>query len=61
MVRTFIKKVYAAIEAGDKEAAQKAFTVMQPLVDRQAAKGLIHKNKAARHKSNLAAQISAMQ
>jgi len=61
MVRTFIKKVDAAIAAGDKEAAQNAFTVMQPLVDRQAAKGLIHKNKAARHKSNLTAQINAMQ
>ena len=59
MVRTFIKKVYAAIAAGDKEAAQNAFNDMQPLVDRHAAKGLIHKNKA-RHKANLAAQIKAM-
>jgi small subunit ribosomal protein S20 len=61
MVRTFIKKVDAAIAAGDKEAAQNAFLVMQPLVDRQAAKGLIHKNNAARHKSNLTARINAMQ
>ncbi|MCE6449234.1 30S ribosomal protein S20 [Acinetobacter baumannii] len=61
MVRTFIKKVDAAIAAGDKEAAQNAFLVMQPLVGRQAAKGLIHKNKAARHKSNLTARINAMQ
>ncbi|ETS32451.1 30S ribosomal protein S20 [Photorhabdus temperata] len=60
MVRTFIKKVYAAIATGDKEAAQKAFNDMQPIVDRHACKGLIHKNKAARHKSNLAAQINAM-
>ncbi|MGK2959856.1 MAG: 30S ribosomal protein S20 [Candidatus Malihini olakiniferum] len=60
MMRTFIKKVYAAIATGDKEAAQKAFNDMQPIVDRQANKGLIHKNKAARHKSNLAAQISAL-
>ena len=60
MVRTFIKKVYAAIAAGDKEAAQNAFNDMQPLVDRHAAKGLIHENKAARHKANLAAQIKAM-
>ena len=60
MVRTCIKKVYAAIAAGDKEAAQNAFNDMQPLVDRHAAKGLIHKNKAARHKANLAAQIKAM-
>ncbi|AHF78391.1 30S ribosomal protein S20 [Sodalis praecaptivus] len=61
MMRTFVKKVYAAIAAGDKEAAQNAFSAMQPIVDRQASKGLIHKNKAARHKSNLTAQINAMQ
>ena len=61
MVRTFIKKVYAAIAAGDKDTAQKAFNEMHPIVDRQSSKGLIHKNKAARHKSNLAAQINAMQ
>ncbi|MBL0906399.1 30S ribosomal protein S20 [Pectobacterium carotovorum] len=61
MMRTFIKKVYAAIAVGDKEAAQKAFSDMQPIVDRQAGKGLIHKNKAARHKSNLVARINAMQ
>ncbi|MTD41079.1 30S ribosomal protein S20 [Erwinia sp. CPCC 100877] len=60
MMRTYIKKVYAAIAAGDKEAAQKAFNEMQPIVDRQAGKGLIHKNKAARHKSNLVAQINKM-
>ena len=60
MMRTFIKKVYAAIEAGDKAAALKAFNEMQPIVDRQAAKGLIHKNKAARHKANLTAQINKL-
>lgn len=60
MVRTFIKKVYAAIATGDKEAAQKAFNDMKPIVDRYASKGLIHKNKAARHKSNLVAQIKSM-
>ncbi len=60
MLRTFIKKVYAAIAVGDKETAQKAFNEMQPIVDRQAAKGLIHKNKAARHKSNLTAQINKL-
>ncbi|SFU44812.1 30S ribosomal protein S20 [Xenorhabdus koppenhoeferi] len=60
MVRTFIKKVYAAIATGDKETAQKAFNDMQPIVDRHACKGLIHKNKAARHKSALTAQIKAM-
>ena len=61
MMRTFIKKVHTAIAAGDKEAAQNAFNAMQPIVDRQSCKGLIQKNKAARHKSNLTAQINAMQ
>ncbi len=61
MTRTFIKKVYAAISSGDKAAAEAAFSVMQPIVDRMASKGLIHKNKAARHKANLMAQIKAMQ
>ena len=56
MMRTFIKKVYAAIEAGDKAAAQKAFKEKQPIVDRQAAKGLFHKNKTASQKANLTAQ-----
>ncbi|MGK2946693.1 MAG: 30S ribosomal protein S20 [Candidatus Malihini olakiniferum] len=60
MTRTFIKKARAAIATGDKEAAQKAFNDMQSILDRQARKGLIHKNKAARHKSNIAAQISAL-
>ncbi|VAX76492.1 30S ribosomal protein S20 [Serratia symbiotica] len=60
MVRTFIKKVDAAIAEGDKETAQTAFSVMQPLIDRQATKGLFHKNKAARHKSNLAMRINSM-
>ncbi len=58
MMRTFIKKVYAAIEAGDKAAAQKAFNEMQPIVYRQSAKVLIHKNKSARHKSNVTAQFN---
>ncbi|XKM13424.1 30S ribosomal protein S20 [Orbaceae bacterium ac157xtp] len=60
MTRTYIKKVYAAIAAGDKESAQVAFKDMQTVVDRQAARGLIHKNKAARHKANLTKQINAM-
>ncbi|UNB80407.1 30S ribosomal protein S20 [Klebsiella pneumoniae] len=59
MMRTFIKKVYVSTEVGDKVKAQNAFNEMQPIVDRQAAKGLIHKNKAARHKANLTgAQIN---
>ena len=59
MMRTYFKKVVAAIEAGDKEAAQAVF-VATPILDRYATKGLIHKNKAARHKSRLAAKIKAL-
>lgn len=60
MMRTYIKKVYAAVATGDKEAAQTAYQSMQTVVDRQAARGLIHKNKASRHKANLTKQISAL-
>ena len=58
--RTYVKKVVAAIAAGDKAAAQAAFEAAQPILDRMATKGLIHKNKAARHKTRLAAQIKAL-
>ncbi|PID51412.1 MAG: 30S ribosomal protein S20 [Pasteurellales bacterium] len=57
MMRTEIKKVYALVEAGDKEQAQVAFVKMQKVLDRMASKGLIHKNKAANHKSKLVARI----
>lgn len=60
MVRTYIKKVVAAIEAGDAAAAQEAFNAAAPVIDRIADKGIIHKNKAARHKSRLNAQIKAL-
>lgn len=60
MTRTCIKKVLAAIAANDKAAAQTAFDAAVPLLDRMATKGLIHKNKAARHKSRLNAQINAL-
>ncbi|MBE2896415.1 30S ribosomal protein S20 [Pasteurellaceae bacterium TAE3-ERU1] len=60
MMRTYIKKVYAAVEAGEKEAAQAAYLEMQKVVDRMASKGLIHKNKAANHKSKLSAQIKKL-
>ena len=59
-MRTAVKKVAAAIVAGDKEAAKNAFQNAQVLLDRAATKGLIHQNKAARHKSRLSAQIKAM-
>ena len=60
MMRTFFKKVVAEIEAGNKEGAQEAFAKVVPVLDRYATKGLIHKNKAARQKSRLAAKIKAL-
>jgi small subunit ribosomal protein S20 len=60
MVRTYIKKVVNAIAAGDKTNAQTAYTSAVPVIDRMADKGIIHKNKAARHKSRLNAQIKAL-
>lgn len=60
MVRTYIKKVVKAVEANDKEAAVAAYNEMAPVLDRYANRGLIHKNKAARHKSRLAAHIKAL-
>lgn len=60
MVRTYIKKVNAAIESGDQAVAQDAYNASVPVIDRMADKGIIHKNKAARHKSRLNAQVKAM-
>jgi small subunit ribosomal protein S20 len=60
MVRTYIKKTYAAIEAGDAAQAQAAYAAAVPVIDRMADKGVIHKNKAARHKSRLNAQVKAL-
>ncbi|MGB1563669.1 MAG: 30S ribosomal protein S20 [Sinimarinibacterium flocculans] len=60
MVRTTIKKVVKAIEAKDKTAAVAAYNEMVPVIDRYATKGMIHKNKAARHKSRLSAHIAAL-
>ncbi|GIU08936.1 MULTISPECIES: 30S ribosomal protein S20 [unclassified Shewanella] len=60
MLRTYVKKVIAAINAGDHATATAAFAVAQPIVDRMATKGLIHKNKAARYKSRLNAKIKAL-
>ncbi len=59
-LRTALKSIQKAIAAGDKAAAQNAFRSSTAIVDRIADKKIIHKNKAARHKSRLSAQIKAM-
>ena len=60
MMRTCIKRVYYAIEAGDKAAAEAAYKIAIPIVDRIAGKGLIHANKAARTKSRMNNNIRSM-
>jgi small subunit ribosomal protein S20 len=59
MVRTHIKKVVAAIQSGDQKTAQQAYSQAVPIIDRMADKGIMHKNKAARHKSRLNAAVKA--
>jgi small subunit ribosomal protein S20 len=60
LVRTNIKRVIAAIQTGDAEQAREAYSKAVPVIDRMADKGIIHKNKAARHKSRLNAQVKAL-
>ena len=60
MLRSTIKKVVKAIEAKDKTAAEAAYKEMTPVLDRYANRGLIHKNKAARHKSRLIGHIKTI-
>ena len=59
-LRTAVNNVNKAIEAGDKAAAQGIYQQAAGTIDRIADKDIIHKNKAARHKSRLAAAIKAM-
>ncbi|GAB4261020.1 MAG: 30S ribosomal protein S20 [Methylomicrobium sp.] len=59
-LRTFIKKVLAAVNAGDKEQAQAAFKKAVPVIDSAVNKGIIHKNKASRSKSRLSARIKSL-
>ncbi len=59
-LRTAIKKVRKAIAAGDKAAAQSVFQSSMSVIDRIADKEIVHKNKAARHKSRLSGAIKAM-
>jgi small subunit ribosomal protein S20 len=59
-VRTFIKRVVGAIEAGDKTAAEAAYKEAVPVIDKMTGKGILTKNKAARHKSRLSKHIQAM-
>ena len=59
-LRTAIKKISNAILSGDKKVAKKMFDENLPFIDRIADKKIIHKNKAARHKSRLNSAIKSM-
>jgi small subunit ribosomal protein S20 len=59
-LRTAVKNVRKAIEVGDRAAAQTVLQGASSTIDRIADKNIIHKNKAARHKSRLAAAIKGM-
>ena len=60
MVRTYIKNVVKALDAKDLAKAQEAYAKAVPVIDRMADKGILHKNKAARHKSRLNQHIKAL-
>lgn len=60
LLRTSIKRVRQAIEAGDQAKANEVFSRATSVIDRVADKKIIHKNKAARHKSRLNAAVKAL-
>ena len=59
-MRTKIKNVIKACEAGDEEAAQVAYKEAGPVIDTMVNKGIVNKNKAARHKSRLNKRVKAL-
>jgi small subunit ribosomal protein S20 len=59
-LRTAIKKVRKAVEAGDKSAAQTVLQSSQAIIDRVADKRIVHKNAASRNKSRLAQAVKGM-
>ncbi|MGB7656469.1 MAG: 30S ribosomal protein S20 [Novosphingobium sp.] len=59
-IRTFVKKVEAALDGGDKGAAAEALKAAQPELARGVARGVLHKNTAARKMSRLTKRVSAL-
>ena len=57
---TMIKSVLEAIESKDAAKAKELYQEAASTIDKMATKGLIHKNKAARHKSRLNKHLSAL-
>ncbi|HEY0315761.1 MAG TPA: 30S ribosomal protein S20 [Sphingomonas sp.] len=59
-IRTFVKKVEAAIASGDKSAAAEALKAAQPEMARGVSKGVLHKNTVARKYSRLTKAVAAL-
>ena len=59
-IRTFVKKVESALAGGDKTAAAEALKDAQPELARGVARGVLHKNTAARKLSRLSKRVSAL-
>jgi small subunit ribosomal protein S20 len=59
-IRTFVKKVEAALDGGDKGAAAEALKAAQPELARGVARGVLHKNTAARKMSRLTKRVAAL-
>jgi small subunit ribosomal protein S20 len=59
-IRTFVKKVEAALDSGDKAAASAALLDAQPELARGVARGVVHKNTAARKFSRLTKRVAAL-
>ena len=59
-IRTFVKKVESALDGGDKAAASEALKAAQPELARGVARGVLHKNTAARKLSRLTQRVAAL-
>jgi small subunit ribosomal protein S20 len=59
-IRTFVKKVESALEAGNKDAAVAALTAAQPELQRGVSKGVLHKNTASRKFARLTKRVAAL-
>ena len=59
-LRTHIKNVLSAVEKGDKESAVVAYKAAAPVIDSMINKGIVNKNKAARHKSRLNKMVKSL-
>ena len=59
-IRTFVKKVEAALASGDKAGATEALAAVQPELQRGVARGVLHKNTASRKMSRLSKRVGAL-